>query len=230
MNGFVSLINALAWPAATFAMAVLFRREFRMALGRLGQVKYGGMEVLFREDLRQAEALARASAPAQAAATPAVGGASAPASIVHEAAAADTSELAGTLVGFETSTDVAPALVARPRHEWRSNRDLESLLATCEGAPREAVLDAWEELRRALVHASTVLGDRRAPAPLRADAAARFLVDRGWIGSVEGHLIDRLRLLADRVERHEGAPIDPDDARRFVQLAAPLIARIVALG
>ena len=81
-----------------------------------------------------------------------------------------------------------------------------------------------------MVHASTVLGDRRAPAPLRVDAAARFLVDRGWIGGVEGHLIDRLRLLADRVERNEGTPIDPDDARRFVQLATPLIARVAALG
>ncbi len=229
LNGFVSLINALAWPSATLAIAILFRRELRMAMGRLGQVKYGAMEVTFREDLREAEALAEAVPRVEASAAP-----SPPLKINLEIAPDDAAELVGTLVSRGTAlSDAVPptVLVASPsKFDARSTRSQESLLRLCEDSPREGILEAWGELTRVLIHSSTILGDRRTPAPLRVETAVRFLVERGWLNGVEGQLVERLRSLGGHVERGEGPPISIDDARRFVGLAMPLIGRVAALG
>ena len=229
LNGFVSLINALAWPSASLVIAVLFRRELRLAMGRLGQVKYGAMEVTFREDLRKAEALAQAVPRVDAPATP-----TPPLKINLEIAPDEGAELVGTLVGHEVSTlnpTATNVLVAsQQKADPRSVRGAESLLRLCERSPREGILETWGELSRVLIHASAILGDRRSPAPLRVETALRFLVERGWLNSVEGQLVDRLRSLADQVERFERPPVALDDARRFIELAMPLINRVVSLG
>ena len=225
LSGFVSLVNALAWPSAILAIAVLFRRELRLAMGRLGEVKYGGMEVTFREDLRQAETLARAVPRANAADS-----SSSPSKIQLEIASDQASDLAGTLVGQETSPATTILSTSHSKPDPRSARTLDSFFRLCEESPREGVLETWGELSRVLIHASTVLGDRRTPAPLRVETALRFLVERGWLNSAEAELVERLRSLNNQVERREGSLPSRDDARRFVELAGSMIHRIISLG
>ena len=225
MNDFVSLIGALAWPSASLAIAVLFRRELRMALGRLGQVKYGAMELTFREDLRQAEALARLVPQSSPAAGP---GASAPGKVQFEAEAADASELQGTMVGHETSPETT-VIVAGAKPEVRAGRDRDSFLHACLESPRLGIIGAWDELGRLMIRAAVHLGDRRARTPLGTEAALKFLVDRGWLGAVEGKIVDRLRRIADEVHHREGPPITLDEAQRYVELAFPVIERIAHL-
>jgi len=222
--GFVSLINALAWPSATIAIAVLFRRELRLALGRLGQVKYGAVEVNFREDLHEAEALARSAARLD----PPVAPHPLP-KINLEVAPDEAAELVGTMVGREASTATTVLVTAGAKSGPRSRRDLDSYLQLCQKSPRVGVLEAWDELSQALIHAATQLGDRRAIAPVRVESALRFLVDRGWLTNVEGRLVDRLERLSDLVERREGPPMAPEDARRFVELIVPLVHRVANL-
>ena len=196
-----------------------------MTLTRLGQVKYGGVEVNFRDDLHQAEALARAVPRGEGAAVPAL----APAKIHLEAAAGDPAELTGTLVGREASTATTVLVAAGSKGERRAPRTLECYLEACQASPRLGLLEAWDDLNRGLLQASTHLGDRRAPAPVRAEAAVRFLVDRGWLNGVEGQLIDRLRRISDLVAGRQGPPVILDDARRFVELVVPLIQRVAGL-
>lgn len=225
LSGFISLINALAWPSAILAIAVLFRRELRLAMGRLGEVKYGGMEVTFREDLRQAETLARVVPRADASSD-----SSSPAKIQLEIASGEASDLGGTLVGHEMSTATTILSTSHSKADPRSVRTLDSFFRLCEESPGEGVLETWGELSRVLIHASTILGDRGAPAPLRVETALRFLVERGWLNSAEAELVERLRSLNNQVERREGPPPSRDDARRFVELAGSMIQRVVSLG
>lgn len=224
VDGFIALINALAWPTASLAIAVLFRRELRMALGRLGQFKYGGVELTFRDDLRQAETLAR-SIPRPEINPPST---TRP-KVTLEAAAANAAELAGTMVAHDESTATTVVVAAGGKADPRPRRNLESYWQVCQVSPRLGVLEVWDELKLVLVQVSTAVGDRRAPAPTRAEAAARFLVERGWLTSGEGQLIERLRLMANQVEPHDGLPVMIDDARRFVELAVPLIDRVLSL-
>ena len=52
-----------SWPLATLLIALIFRQDVGKALGRVGQFKYRDLELTFRDDLRQAEQLARAIPP-----------------------------------------------------------------------------------------------------------------------------------------------------------------------
>ncbi len=223
--GLIDLISALAWPSAVLVIAFLFRHEVRGVLTRLGQFKYGGVEMTFRDDLRDAETLARA-VPA----TPSSSDNAQPLRVQLEVGANDAAELVGTLVGHETST-ATTVLVASPvRAEPRPGRSVEAFLRLCGESPREGILEAWADLRNVLIQAAATLGDRRAPAPVRVEGAVRFLVDRGWINTVEGQLVERLRGLASQVEHRAGAPVSLEDARRFVELAVPILIRVAALG
>ena len=224
LDGFIALINALAWPSASLAIAILFRRELRMALGRLGQLKYGGVELTFREDLRQAETLAR-SIP-----RPEInpGPANRP-KITFETDTGNATELAGTMVAHDGSTATTVAVAAGGKNEPRQRRSLDSYWKVCQVSPRLGVLETWDELKQVLVQVSSAVGDRRVPAPIRLEAAVRFLVERGWLTSDEGQLIERLRLMANQVEPRDGTPVMIDDARRFVELAVPLIDRVTGL-
>lgn len=225
--GFVSLVGALAWPVASFLIAVLIRRELRMAVGRLGQVKYAGMEVNFREEIRLAEDLARSAGQAEAAVAPAP---AAPVAIVHESAEGDASELPGTLIGRDTTLGSTMLVAPGPRPEAKPDRDADSLRRLCLDSPRLAILEAWDDLGHAAARAVTALGDRRSGTPVRAESAARFLVDRGWLNGAQGRLVDRLRQIAARAERGEGPAATPDDARRYVDLVLPLLDRLNSIG
>ena len=224
MNGFVSLVNALAWPVAAFLIALLFRRELREAMGRLGQVKYGGVEVNFRADLREAEALARTAIPADSS----DGSPSTP-RISLEAAPADATELPGMLVSREASTATTVMVAAGVRPEPNSPRNLDAFHKRCRDSPRLGVLEAHDDLGRAILLAAARLGDRRLPGPIRAESAARFLVDRGWLNGTQGQLIDRLNRLGTLVEHGAGPPLTADDARRYVDLVVPLLDRLGGL-
>jgi len=213
--GFVSLMNALAWPVATLGIACLFRREIRAAMGRVGQFKYRDLEVTFREELRQAETLARALPTAAPLMASSPGG-----RVVLEAETSEPPELGGVILAEPKGPTGRPAPAI--------GRDALDRLAA--RSPRDAVLESWAAVGHALVKAAATLGDRRAPAPTRAEDAARFLVDRGWLAGPEARLVDRLRALRDRAaDPHDPDP-GPDEARRYVDLAWPLAARIEALG
>ena len=63
MQWSISMLGSLAWPLATLALALIFREDLKKAMGRVGQVKYRDLELTFRDDLRQAEALAKSIPP-----------------------------------------------------------------------------------------------------------------------------------------------------------------------
>jgi len=201
--GYVALIGSLAWPIAALAISLIYRQDVKLALARIGQVKYRNLEVSFRDDLRQAEALAR-SIPAKG-------------RVVLEVESASVAELGGGIIG-----EFRPATV-RPDVS-------DSLARLAAKSPRDAVLESWAIAGQALVRVATTLGDRRAPAPTRADDAARYLVDRGWLAGPEAQLVEQLRMIRDRVAHLDELAPSPDEARRFVDLALPLAARIEALG
>lgn len=222
MVGFVSLMNALAWPAATLVMAILFRREIGAALGRLGHVKYRDLEVNFRDDLRQAEVLAQAI-PAVVGPAPAPALALAPGRVRLEAAEAGGEDDLGGMI-------LADPHVPTARHEPPAARGRGAFDRLAARSPRDAVLDAWSEVSQALIRSATALGDRRAHAPVVAEDAARALADRGHLPGPEARLVERLHALRDRAARGDDHPPTADDARRYVDLALPLAARIATLG
>lgn len=206
LNGFVSLLSQMAWPITLLTIALVFRRDLAGVLGRVGHVKYQDLEVTFRDEIRKAEALAASvpSAPAK------------PKVSLELVAASDAPDLGGQI------------LAAKPlKAEGGGSR--ERLVRLASFSPREAVLSAWDEVSQMLLKVAVAQGDRRSPASLRAEDAARFLVDRGWITANEAQLIDRLRVLCERVVHRDDAP-SPDEARRFVDLALPVVARLEALA
>ena len=225
VDGLISLITALAWPLAVLAIPLIFRQEVRGILARLGQFKYAGLEMTFRDELRDAETLARAIPRADVTLDPT------PATRVQfEVGEGEATELVGTLVSPDLPvlnsitvatpgrTDPRPAPATPPVHRIWGN------------SPRAGVLEFWDDLKRNLLRAATQLGDRRAPAPVQVEGAVQFLVSRGWISGVEGQLVERLRTLAELVEHPEGPPLSRDEARRFIDLAGPLVARISVLS
>ena len=197
LNGFVSMINALAWPIATIGLALLFRVEVKSAIARIGHLKYRELEVSFGGELKQAEALAR-SAPAP-----------------------------GRMVLEVEPGSPAPTVCGEPRPVSPVQGELQRLASR---SPRAAVLEAWSAVGQALVKAAAKLGDRRAPAPLRAEDACRYLIDRGWLTGPDAQLVERVRALRDKVAHAEDVTPTADEARRFVDLALPLVGRIEALG
>ena len=200
----MTLSAPLAWPLATLLIAVIFRHDLGRAMGRLGQLKYRDLEVTFRDDLHQAEELARSiPSPAPRAA------------IMLEVDVDEAKPLVGRLIG---GTSTPPTMTPESR---------ESLLDLAARAPREAVETAWGLVGRALVRSAKASGDRRASAGLaNSDVAARYLVDRGRLTGVEGVLIRLLRTLRDRSARLDQPPPSPDEARRFVELATKMASRI----
>ena len=225
VTGLIALIDALAWPMAMMAISMLFRHEVRGILARLGQFKYAGLEMTFRDELRDAETLARAIP------RPEVHLDTASAAKVQLEVAPDTgTDLGGTLVSAEGLTTTSVLVASPTRTESADLRQGAPVHRVWGDTPRSGVLKSWDELRRGLLQAATHLGDRRAPAPVRVEGAVRFLVERGWVSGVEGQLIERLRALAEQVEGDVGTPVSRDEARRFVDLAVPLIGRIGGLG
>ena len=211
------MFSALAWPAATVVMAILFRNEIRASLGRLGQVKYRDLEVTFRDDLRHAEALAQAiPAIAGPTITPLLGRVNLEANPVG-----GEDDLGGVILADpQSSGGLADPAATQARDA------LDRLAAR---SPRDAVLEAWSEIGQALVKSATRLGDRRAPAPTRAEDAARFLADRGWLPAPMARLVEKLRALRDRALADHRAPTT-DEALRYLDLALPVAAKIARLG
>ncbi len=213
MDQFLTSVTPLVWPLATLVIAALFRQDVSKALGRVGQFKYRDLELTFRDDLRQAEQLARSVAPPPTPTpTPTKGG-----SVVLEVAAEPAKELSGRLI-------VAPA----SSHEVED--DAESPLNLVDRSPREAVEAAWTILQTALARATSSLGDRRATGPTNPDIAARFLVSRGHLAGPEALLVGLLRTLRDRARRLDQPAPSAEDARRFVNLALPFASKIGQLG
>lgn len=225
VNALIALIDALAWPASVLSIAFLFRHEVRGVLTRLGEFKYAGVEMTFRDDLRDAEVLAgaipNASSPPEP--TPA-------ARVQLEVGLSDSTELAGTLVGHEAATATTVLIAGPPKSHSRATPTIDRLREISGHAPRDGVRETWAELQQTLLSAAAGVGDRRAPAPVGVEGAIRFLIERGWINSIEGQLIDRLHRLAEVVDRRDSPPIAPDEARRFVSLAAPILLRLIGIG
>ena len=203
----MTLFSTLAWPLASLAIALMFRKEVTLALGRVGRFKYRDLEVTFREDLRQAEELAR-SMPAPPVKGP----------IVLELDPGESKPLlVGRLIGDLTPPDAPP-------------EGPESLLKLAASSPREAVERAWFVVGRALVRAARALGNRGDSGVSTPDLAARFLHDRGRLAGPEGLLVGLLRTLRDRAARTDQHPPTPDEARRFVDLALKTVSRIEGRG
>ena len=120
----------MVWPLAIFLIALIFRKDVSVALGRIGQVKYRDLELTFREDLHNAEQLARSIPPAAG-----------KASVLLEVADDESRPLVGRLI-------VSPS----PSEESRS--DSTAPVAMDLGQPREAIEAAWVHLTRSLARSS----------------------------------------------------------------------------
>ena len=206
MDRYLALLSPLFWPLATLIIALLFRNDLSKALGRMGQFKYRDLEMTFRDDLRQAEQLARAippPAPKEA--------------VVLEVAHDEARELGGRLIVSPTCSE-APAGSASPAIEPAGR------------PPRESIESAWSVVTRALNKATSAEGDRRASGLTNPDVAARFLVDRGRLGGPEALLVGLLRTLRDRSNRLDQPPPSAEDARRFADLAHRVASRIEELA
>ncbi len=201
------LFGPLIWPLATLAIALIFRKDVGQALGRVGQFKYRDLELTFRDDLRQAEQLARSVPPLAS---------TAKGSIVLEVAPEETKELVGRLIVSPSSAVAVP-----PSAEAGASVAL---------APREAIAAAWERVVRALARATSTEGNRRAPGLTNPDVAARFLVDRGRLAAPESLLVGLLRTMKDRAADPREATPSAEETRRYVELADGFVARLDAPG
>jgi hypothetical protein len=206
LDRFLMLFSPLVWPLATLTIALIFRRDVGQALGRIGQVKYRDLELTFRDDLRQAEQLARSIPPPAA---------------------------KGTVV-LEVATDEAKPLVGRlivsPSPSEGLSAGAESPAGPAGRSPREAVEAAWGAVALTLARTSKAEGDRRAPASMNPTLAARSLVDRGRMAQAEGLLVGLLRTLRDRAVNPNLPSPSAEDARRFVDLASRVASRIEEVG
>ena len=124
---------------------MIFRREIGQASGRLGRVKYRDLELTFREDLRQAEALARTIPIANS------GGASTPGRVLLEGDSTPGPTLGGAMIVAAMSTDTKTKGKPAP--------------VPASPSPRESIFLAWDELGQALIQAAARLGGRRSPVP-----------------------------------------------------------------
>jgi hypothetical protein len=121
LDRFLTLFGLIVWPLATLLIALIFRRDLSQALGRVGMVKYRDLELTFREDLHQAEELARSIPIPPPAAKD---------SVTLEVALDETKPLGGRLIVPPSMPDGSPC-----------RRDLTKDLAGSR--PREAIEAAW---------------------------------------------------------------------------------------
>jgi hypothetical protein len=117
------LFSPLVWPLATLMIALIFRRDLGQAMGRIGQVKYRDLELTFRENLHQAEQLARSIPSTDKG------------SVVLEVARDEPELLTGTLL-------VAPSMSVLALKPAESS---EFLAGSC---PHETIEAAWGVLAR----------------------------------------------------------------------------------
>jgi hypothetical protein len=127
------MLSALAWPLAAVAIALLFRHDLSRALARLGQVRYHGVELTFRDELRQAEAMASNLVASVL-----------PPPVIPQAADDATKNLVGTLL---EPVALQPAS--------RSEAERETLVTLARRSPRSAVLEGWSTLALAVARASS---------------------------------------------------------------------------
>ena len=202
MDRFLTLLGTLAWPIATVVIALIFRLDVTRALGRVSQFKFRGVELTFREDLRQAEELARSLPPLPSSD-----------SKILELGPAQTQPLGGQLIS----------------HFWpsnsRANEPHEALVEVAERSPRQAVEEAWSFVHRALIRVAIGVSDRLGHGHSDTDAAVRYLVDQARLVSGEAKLVGLLRRLSDRA-RLDPTPPSTEEARRFVDLALPFAREI----
>ena len=124
------LLAPLVWPMATLIIALLFRRDLGQALGRVGRVKYRDLELTFREDLHQAEQLARAIPPADKP------------PVVLEVVDGQAKPMLGRLIVTPSSPDPSIERPGSPESPAVRN-------------PRESIEAAWGVLARSLERVSS---------------------------------------------------------------------------
>jgi 16S rRNA A1518/A1519 N6-dimethyltransferase RsmA/KsgA/DIM1 with predicted DNA glycosylase/AP lyase activity len=122
----LSLLITLAWPVVTLAIALIFRQELKAALARVGQFKYGDLQVTFQQDLHEAEELAKSLPPPP----PAPKGKD---SIVLELSPARDQPFVRPLATFDAAS-----------------REREALWKLAEHSPRKAIEKAGYRLSQAL--------------------------------------------------------------------------------
>ena len=132
----MTIVGPLAWPATALFLAMMFRDDIRRSLGRVGRLRYRDLEVTFRDDLRQAEALAKSLPIAPEPARPPASPIPLPA-IVLEAGRDEDRVIAGRMIG-----DLGPPAP-------RPVEDREALVGLARESPREAVEAAWGVVGRA---------------------------------------------------------------------------------
>lgn len=123
----MTLYGPLVWPLATLLIALIFRKDVGQALGRVGQVKYRDLELTFREDLHQAEQLARSIPP------PAEKG-----PVVLEVSVDGPEPLRGRLIAPPSGPEGSPSDRSDSPEDLAGRR------------PRQAVEAAWGLVSRAI--------------------------------------------------------------------------------
>ena len=147
----MTMMTALAWPVSALVIAYLFRSELVQVLGRVGSLKYRGVEVSFDRELRKAEAEVKPEAAAPVSApvpTPAAAG-----TVIHESDRGRVSK-DGSAEGLYRAAILAPR--AAIREAWmRVDRALHDA-ARARGGPASA---GWDEAAEFLAQRGTLTPD-----------------------------------------------------------------------
>lgn len=238
-NLILPLCQTLAWPISAIAITLLFRREVRMAMGRLGQLRYQGLEISFREDLRQAETLASMGTSINANA----GLHSKSPSTQFGTLEIDPSQDVATsqmplispmspLESSEQRSSTHPTLPSAEgsgRSSEEESRIQLSLDRMSRKEPRRACLTAWANLTRTIHETAARCGNRR-DGQISVEIDAKFLKDRGWLSTSDGRLMEQLIGLAEQVEEGDRGMPSPANARRFIGLITGMIKKMSAIS
>jgi hypothetical protein len=196
----VTLLGVLAWPLTVLVIALLFRRELKRAFGRLAQLRYGEFEASFERKLHRAEAELRVDAPA----APTGPKAAAPGKVLKESDRGSAS--------------------ARP-----TAAETEALYRLAIIDPISAVRAAWQRLERKLREAAFLIGLAERAHSLPWNDLSHLLRERGLLPASVPSGLDHLRALYASADDPEDAGLlSADQARRYLDLALPMISELDA--
>ncbi|MCE9636435.1 MAG: hypothetical protein K8T90_12085 [Planctomycetes bacterium] len=127
-QGFVQLVQALAWPVAACVMAIVLRAEIRAVLARLAQLKVGSVEANFSKDLDKLEAQAAAES------------------------------LPTTVPPTTPAPTTTPPTTTPDDEISREDNAGERIARLAAISPRAAVTEAWLDVERATMEAANAAG------------------------------------------------------------------------
>jgi len=199
-QGFVQLVQALAWPVAACVMAVVLRAEIRAGLARLAQLKVGSVEANFSKHLDELEAQAAAES------------------------------LPTTVPPTTPAPTTLPPTTTPPDDEIAREDNAGGRIARLAAiSPRAAVTEAWLDVERATLEAANAAGIP-VPGRIAGERVVEQLASRGLVAPRLVGLYRELRSMRNKAAHAAEIDIGADDAVRYASLARVIAASVRAAG